>query len=253
MTHRRCLDTVASLAERDGVGHAEARASAGHACPTALFDRAVTIACSTRRRRSRSPSSSRPASRRPTPPSRGQGGVPAWRRRPPTARGCCAGWRRSSRSTARSSRGSSPRTSASRSRAPAARSGWSPRCFHFYAGAVDKHYGETIPVAGGMDVDVPRAARRRRADRAVELPAQHRHLEARPRARLRQHGRAEAGGADAALGASARRARARGRHPRRRRQRPRRARLGRRAAGSSSIRTSPRSASPARPRSAATS
>ena len=24
--------------------------------------------------------------------------------------------------------------------------------FHFYAGAVDKHYGETIPVAGGVDV-----------------------------------------------------------------------------------------------------
>src|SRR5579862_6561942 len=24
--------------------------------------------------------------------------------------------------------------------------------FHFYAGAVDKHYGQTIPVAGGVDV-----------------------------------------------------------------------------------------------------
>ena len=24
--------------------------------------------------------------------------------------------------------------------------------FHFYAGAIDKHYGETIPVAGGMDM-----------------------------------------------------------------------------------------------------
>ena len=24
--------------------------------------------------------------------------------------------------------------------------------FHFYAGAVDKHYGETIPVAGGVDM-----------------------------------------------------------------------------------------------------
>jgi len=24
--------------------------------------------------------------------------------------------------------------------------------FHFYAGAVDKHYGETIPVAGGIDI-----------------------------------------------------------------------------------------------------
>src|ERR1700738_2375484 len=26
--------------------------------------------------------------------------------------------------------------------------------FHFYAGAVEKHYGETIPVAGGGGVDV---------------------------------------------------------------------------------------------------
>ena len=76
--------------------------------------------------------------------------------------------------------------------------------FHFYAGAVDKHYGETIPVAGGVDVDVPRAARRRRPDRAVELPAQHPSLEARARARVRQHGRAEAGRADAAVGAAAR-------------------------------------------------
>ena len=24
--------------------------------------------------------------------------------------------------------------------------------FHFYAGAIDKHYGETIPVAGGVDM-----------------------------------------------------------------------------------------------------
>src|SRR3712207_9009404 len=24
--------------------------------------------------------------------------------------------------------------------------------FHFYAGAVDKHFGETIPVAGGIDL-----------------------------------------------------------------------------------------------------
>ena len=43
--------------------------------------------------------------------------------------------------------------------------------FHFYAGAVDKHYGETIPVAGGGGVHVPGATRRRRPDRALELPA----------------------------------------------------------------------------------
>ena len=52
--------------------------------------------------------------------------------------------------------------------------------------------------------DLPRAARRRRADRPLELPAQHRQLEARPGARLREHRRAEAGRADAALGAAAR-------------------------------------------------
>ena len=99
--------------------------------------------------------------------------------------------------------------------------------------------------------DVPRAARRRRADRAVELPAQHRLLEARARARLRQHRRAEARRADAALRAAARRAR---------RSRPASpkasstsssARAPSSASGSSSIPTSRRSASPARPRSAA--
>src|SRR5205809_411484 len=30
--------------------------------------------------------------------------------------------------------------------------GMAAQVFHFYAGAVDKHYGETIPVAGGVDV-----------------------------------------------------------------------------------------------------
>ena len=51
----------------------------------------------------------------------------------------------------------------------------------------------------------PRPARRRRVDRAVELPAQHGDLEARARARGRQHGRAEAVGAHAAQRAAARR------------------------------------------------
>src|SRR6202521_3981556 len=30
--------------------------------------------------------------------------------------------------------------------------GMVPDAFHFYAGAVEKHYGETIPVAGGVDM-----------------------------------------------------------------------------------------------------
>ena len=46
--------------------------------------------------------------------------------------------------------------------------------------------------------DLPRAARRRRADHAVELPADDRRLEARARAGGRQHRRAQARGADAA-------------------------------------------------------
>ncbi len=54
--------------------------------------------------------------------------------------------------------------------------------------------------------DLPRAARRRGADRAVELPAQHLVLEARAGARLRQHRRAQARRADAAERARARRA-----------------------------------------------
>ena len=102
--------------------------------------------------------------------------------------------------------------------------------FHFYAGAVDKHYGETIPVAGGeaftfreplgvVGLIVP-----------WNFPRQHRLLEARACARDREHGRAEAGRADAALGAAARRARARGRDPGGRRQRRRRQGLGRRRA-----------------------
>ena len=51
-----------------------------------------------------------------------------------------------------------------------------------------------------------RAARRRRADHAVELPAHDRRLEARAGARRRQHRRAQAGRADAADRAALRRA-----------------------------------------------
>ena len=46
--------------------------------------------------------------------------------------------------------------------------------FHYYAGAPERLLGDTIPVAGGDRHDLPRAARRRRADRAVELPARDR-------------------------------------------------------------------------------
>ena len=72
--------------------------------------------------------------------------------------------------------------------------------------------------------DVSRAARRRRSHRAVELPGEHRQLEARPGARVRQYGRPQAGRADAALGDAARRAVPRGRDSGGCRERPRRAR-----------------------------
>ena len=86
------------------------------------------------------------------------------------------------------------------------------------------------PGGGRRRRDLPRAARRRRPHRAVELPAQHRLVEARPGTRVRQHGRAEAGGADATLSAPACRARARGGPPRGRRERARRQGLRRRRA-----------------------
>jgi len=40
--------------------------------------------------------------------------------------------------------------------------------FHFYAGAVDKHYDETIPVAGGIDLTFREPLRE--ADRALTCP-----------------------------------------------------------------------------------
>ena len=64
-----------------------------------------------------------------------------------------------------------------------------------------------------------RPDRRRRLDRAVELPALHGHVEARAGARHRQHGRPEAVGPDAAHGPRLRRDPRRG-VPARRRQRP---------------------------------
>ena len=73
------------------------------------------------------------------------------------------------------------------------------------SGAPERLLGDTIPVAGGQAFTVPRAARRRRPDHAVELPADDRVLEARAGARGRQHGRAQAGRADAADRAALRR------------------------------------------------
>ena len=46
--------------------------------------------------------------------------------------------------------------------------------FHFYAGAVDKHHGETIPVAGGVDMTFREPLGVVGLIVPVELPAQHR-------------------------------------------------------------------------------
>ena len=79
-------------------------------------------------------------------------------------------------------------------------------CFQYFAGWADKIHGETIPVKGNyLDLHAARAGRRRRRDHAVELPAAADRLEGRARARLRQHGRHQAGEPDTADRAGARR------------------------------------------------
>ena len=122
----------------------------------------------------------------------------------------------------------------------------------YYAGAVDKFFGHTVPVErDGVALTFREPIGVVGPDHALELPAEHRQLEDRPGARRGQHGRAQAGVADAALGAALRRAGRRGRHPRGRAERRPRAGRHRRARRSSSTRTSARSASRARPRSGA--
>ena len=78
--------------------------------------------------------------------------------------------------------------------------------------------GHRVPRRPHVD-GPPRPGRRRRLDRALELPAVHGGLEARPGARDRQHGRAQAVGPDAAVRAAVRGARRR-RAAGRRAQRP---------------------------------
>ena len=85
--------------------------------------------------------------------------------------------------------------------------------FHFYAGAIDKHHGQTIPVAGGIDMTFHEAARRGGADRPLELPVEHRQLEVGTIARLRQHRGAQARRADTPVSAAAGGARAGGGDP----------------------------------------
>ena len=102
--------------------------------------------------------------------------------------------------------------------------------FHFYAGRGRQALRRDDPGRRRRGRHLPRAARCRRPDHAVELPAQHRELEDRPRARDRQHDRDQACRADAADDAPARRARPRGGDPRGRPERRRRQGLRRRPA-----------------------
>ena len=90
----------------------------------------------------------------------------------------------------------------------------------WYAETIDKVYGEVGPTGPGRAVaGDPRADRRRRRDRALELPADHHRLEAGRRPGDRQLGRAQAGlpvAADrAAPGRAGRRGRAAGRRAQR--------------------------------------
>ena len=185
----------------------------------------------------------------------GEGGVarPGGRSRPPTAPRSCTGSPTRSRASTRSSPCSRRATPASRSATRAARWAMVVETFRYYAGAPERLLGDTIPVAGGVGDDVPRAARRRRADHAVELPAHDRLVEARAGARGRQHRRAQAGRADAADRAAIRADRASRPGCRRAWSTSSPARAARAGSGSSSTPTSARSRSPARPRSAARS
>ena len=90
-----------------------------------------------------------------------------------------------------------------------------------------------------------RAGRRRRGDRAVELPAAARGVEGRAGARVRQHRHPQAGEPDAADGAGARRDRDRGRAAAGRAERHHRTGRDGRPGASSSIPASTRSRSPA--------
>ena len=83
-------------------------------------------------------------------------------------------------------------------------------------------------VARRAAIHASRAARRRRARHSLELPSRDPALEGGSRARVRQHGRPEAGGSVLEGRLAARRDRARGRAPRRRLQRAARLRSGRR-------------------------
>ena len=111
----------------------------------------------------------------------------------------------------RARRSASSRRSTRASRSPTPSASTCPRrrhCIRWHAEATDKLYGQVAPTARGHDRDDhPRAVRRGRRGHPVELPGADGRLEARARARDRQHGRDQAGLDDVAQPAPDRRAR----------------------------------------------
>ena len=90
----------------------------------------------------------------------------------------------------------------------------------YYAGAANKHFGETIPTSlPGFDFTLREPIGVVARDRALELPAEHGRLEAWAGAGDRQHVHHQASVVDAAVGNPAGRAGARGRFSAGRRQR----------------------------------
>ena len=70
--------------------------------------------------------------------------------------------------------------------------------FHFYAGAVDKHYGDTIPVAGGIDVTFREPLGVVGLITPWNFPLNIASWKLGPALATRQHDRSQAGRADAA-------------------------------------------------------
>ena len=125
----------------------------------------------------------------------GQGGLSGLARAstPARALGAAAAAGRRRRGAARRTWPCSRRaTPASRSATRAGRWAMVVETFRYYAGAPERLLGDTIPGGGRDRHDLPRAARRGGADRALELPADDRRVEARPGAGGGQHGGAQA-------------------------------------------------------------
>ena len=123
---------------------------------------------------------------------------------------------------------------------------------YFYAGAVDKHRGATVPVAGGVDMTFHEPLGVVGRHHPLELPRGHHLVEGGPGAGHRQHHRGEAGRDHAPDRPPAGRAGPRGRPARGRAAGGHGQGLGGGHPPGRASRTSPRWPSPGRPRSVAT-